>query len=110
MRQLALDLLDAALDEALLLARCVVLGVLFQVAVRTRLGDRRDDGRAFHRLESLQLGAQAFCALDGHRVFFHCHILARPGSAVQFAQCIYVQFVGLQQGQDRGLGTGDRRV
>jgi hypothetical protein len=32
--------LDAAFDEALLLARGVVLGVLLEVAVRARLGDR----------------------------------------------------------------------
>src|SRR3546814_6734198 len=37
MRQLSLELLDPALDEALLLARGVVHGVLLQVAVRTRL-------------------------------------------------------------------------
>ena len=38
--ELGLDLADAALDEALLLARGVVLGVLGEVAVRARLGDR----------------------------------------------------------------------
>ena len=46
-----LDLLDAAFDEALLLARGVVLGVLAQVAVRARLGDRLDDARALLGLE-----------------------------------------------------------
>src|SRR5687767_8605245 len=44
-REPLLDLLDAALDEALLLARGVVLGVLRKVAVRARLGDGADDGR-----------------------------------------------------------------
>ena len=41
--QLALDLLDAAFYEPLLLACRVILGVLFQVAVRPRLGNCRDD-------------------------------------------------------------------
>ena len=36
-RQLALDLADAPLDEALLLARGVVFGVLGQIAVRRAL-------------------------------------------------------------------------
>src|SRR5690606_28989096 len=38
-RELRLDVRDAALDEALLLARGVVLRVLLQVAVRARLRD-----------------------------------------------------------------------
>ena len=50
-----LDVLDAALDKALLLARRVVLGVLAQVAVRARLGDRLDDARAILGLEPPQL-------------------------------------------------------
>src|SRR3546814_13576660 len=65
MRQLALELLDAALDEALLLARGVVLGVFLQVAVRTRFGDRVDHRRALDRLEFVQLRAQALRALGG---------------------------------------------
>ena len=48
-------LFDAALDEALLLARRVVLGVLAQVAVRPCLGDRLDDARAIDRLEPAQV-------------------------------------------------------
>ena len=44
-RQPRLDLHDAALDEALLLARGVILGVLRQIAVAARLGDRLDDAR-----------------------------------------------------------------
>ena len=61
--ELRLDLLDAALDEALLLACGVVFGVLAQIAVRARLGDRLDDARALLGLEPLQLGAQPFRAL-----------------------------------------------
>ena len=44
-RQLRLDLADAAFDEALLLARRVIFGVLREVAVAARLGDRLDDPR-----------------------------------------------------------------
>ena len=54
-RQLVLELVDAALAEALLLARRVVLGVLAQVAVGARLGDRLDDARPLHLLEPLEL-------------------------------------------------------
>src|SRR5690606_17072102 len=45
-RQERLELLDAALVEALLLLGGVVLGVFAEVAMRPRLGDRRDDRRA----------------------------------------------------------------
>ena len=38
---LRLELVDAALDESLLLARRVIFGVLRQIAVRARLGDGR---------------------------------------------------------------------
>ena len=44
--ELGLDLGDAALDEALPLLGRVVVGVLGQVAVRARLGDRADHRRA----------------------------------------------------------------
>src|SRR3546814_15275317 len=70
MRQLSLELLDPAFDEALLLARGVVLGVLLQVAVRTRLGDRVDHRRALDRLAFVQLRAQALRALGGQ---WCCH-------------------------------------
>jgi hypothetical protein len=55
---IALKLLDAALDEALLFARGVVFGVLGQVAMLARLGDGADDGRTVHRLQLLQFGIQ----------------------------------------------------
>src|SRR5690606_26552667 len=64
-REFALELLDAALDEALLLARGVVLGVLLEVAVRARLGDRLDHRRPLVRLEVVEFGAQALRALGG---------------------------------------------
>jgi hypothetical protein len=53
--QLALDFLDAPLDEALLLAGGMVLGVLGQVAVGARLGNRRHDARTVDGLQPLQL-------------------------------------------------------
>ena len=58
-RQLAFQLLDAALDEALLLARGVVLGVFLQVAVRAGFGDRGDHLRALDRLQFVEFRAQA---------------------------------------------------
>ena len=48
-RELVLDVLDAALDERLLVARRVVLGVLAEVAVLARDRDRLDDRRALRR-------------------------------------------------------------
>src|SRR5690606_21905332 len=64
-RQRRLQLIDAALDETLLLAGGVVLGVLLEVAVRARLGDRLHDARALDRLQPIELFAQAFDAALG---------------------------------------------
>ena len=47
--ELALDFGDAPFDEALPLLGRVVIGVLGEVAVRARLGDRLDDGRPLDR-------------------------------------------------------------
>ena len=69
--QRGLEFLDAALDEALLLARGVVLGVFLQVAVRARLGDGLDDARALLALEAFQFLAQALGALLGHGSTIH---------------------------------------
>src|SRR5690606_21416093 len=57
-----LELLDPAFDETLLLACRVVLGVLLQVAVRTRLRDRGDHGGAPAGLEVFEFGSQALRA------------------------------------------------
>src|SRR5579885_2390338 len=54
MRQAGFQFLDAAFQEALLLARGVVFGVLAQIAVCARLRDRRDDARAFHGFQPFQ--------------------------------------------------------
>src|SRR5690606_28847950 len=76
MRERPFEFLDAALDEALLLAGGVVFGVLLQVTVRPRFGDRIDDGRTLDRLELLQLFAQTLGAAYGHRDSTHaCNVL-----------------------------------
>src|SRR6267143_593735 len=56
--ELRLDVADARLDEALALARRVVLGVLGQVAVRARIGDRLGHRRPLDAPQPLQLFAQ----------------------------------------------------
>ena len=71
LRELALDLGDAALDEALALLRRVVVGVLRQVAVRARLGDRLDDRGPLDGLQPVQLGLEALGTFDGHRNLAH---------------------------------------
>ena len=67
----ALDVLDAPLDKALLLAGGVILGVFFQIAVGARLGDGLDDARTLDPLEPLQLLAQFLGAPGGQRDFGH---------------------------------------
>ena len=52
-RQSMLDVVDAALDEALLLTGGVILGILGQIAVGARLGDRLDDVRPRFALQLL---------------------------------------------------------
>jgi hypothetical protein len=69
--QLAFQVGNAAFDEALLFLGGVVFGVLRQVALRTRLGDRLDHGGPLHGFQMLQLGAQFFCAHDGEGEFVH---------------------------------------
>src|SRR5262245_42818623 len=64
---LALELGDAPLDERLLLARRVVLGVLGEVAVGPGLGDRLGDGVAIDALQAVELVAQALVPRARHR-------------------------------------------
>src|SRR6185369_232263 len=66
-RELALDLGDATFDEALLVLGGLVLGVLRDVAVRARLGDRLDRGVALDRLQAVELFAQLLGAASGER-------------------------------------------
>src|SRR5690606_22856149 len=91
-RQLRLELLDPALDEALLFAGGVVLGVLLEIAVGARLGDRLDYRGALVRLEVVEFGAQSLRALRGQwclhvlPVGFQvpaagCPVVARPSPA-----------------------------
>jgi len=70
---LALQIVDAPLDERLLLARGVILGVLRQIAVRARLGDRLDDGGPLHALEAVELVPQPLEARARHRRALHRH-------------------------------------
>src|SRR5690606_34387349 len=65
-REFALELLDAALDETLLLARGMVFGVLLEVAVGARFRDRLDHRRPLVRRQVVEFGAQALRALGGH--------------------------------------------
>ncbi len=53
--ELALDVANPRLHEALLLFRSVVLGILFQIAMRACSSDRGCDLRAFLELQPLQL-------------------------------------------------------
>src|ERR1700686_1144253 len=69
--ELVLDILDAALDESLLFARGVILGVLGQVPVPAGLGDRLDDARPALRLQPLELGAQRRGAAPRHGSALH---------------------------------------
>ncbi len=65
------EFLDTALDKALALARGVVFGVFRQVAMRARLRDRLDHGRALDGFQVVQLGFQRdkTCFRDGN--LFH---------------------------------------
>src|SRR5690606_35930207 len=71
MAQLRFDLLNAALDKALLLAGCVILGIFLEITMGTSLGNRRDDARPLDLLQLLQLGAQAIGAGHGHGYLVH---------------------------------------
>src|SRR6266478_1976569 len=64
---LPLELGDPALDERLLLARRVILGVLGDVAVRPRFGDRLGDGVSVDALEAIELVAQTLVPRARHR-------------------------------------------
>src|SRR6056297_2147439 len=71
----ALDLLEATLDEGLLLLGGMILGILAEIAMLARLGDGADDGGALDRLEVLELLFQRFVTGGCHRYLFH---RARP--------------------------------
>jgi len=70
-RNLILKLEHAALDEALALARGVVLGILRDIAVLARLGDRADDRGTFDRLQLLELLFKPLEAFRRHGNLVH---------------------------------------
>src|SRR5437763_118777 len=61
-RELALDIANARLDEALPLLGGVVIGVLRDIAVRAGFRERTAHRRPLDRLQSLQLGFEALGA------------------------------------------------
>ena len=76
MRQLVLQLLNAPLGETLLLACRVILSVLFQITVLTRLGNGLRNPRTIYLFEPLELFAQGLLSLDSHRYPVHVTILS----------------------------------
>src|ERR1700722_3658764 len=62
---------DASLGETLLVTRGVIFGVLFKIAVRSRLRDSSDNARTFDAFQAFQFRAQALVALRCHRGTFH---------------------------------------
>ena len=77
--QLAFDLEDAALDEALLVLGGFVLGVLRQVALGTRLGNRLDHRVALLRLQLMQLFLEFFGTALGEGDGGHWGLLQMKG-------------------------------
>lgn len=75
MRQLEFEVFDAAFDKALLFACGVVLGVFLEVAMRTRFGNRFNDGRALDRLQFIQFGTQTLRAFGGNGCTAHASSL-----------------------------------
>src|SRR5690606_16402209 len=69
--ELGLDLGNAALDEALLLPRGVVLGVLLQITVFACFRDRLNDARPGLGFEPMQLSPQLLRTSDGQRNLGH---------------------------------------
>src|SRR6185295_9199087 len=69
--EFALEVRNAAFDEALTLLGSVVLGVLGQVSLSTRFLNRLDDFRTFHRFELVQFRAQHLGAYCGQRDLPH---------------------------------------
>src|SRR6266851_6206575 len=66
-----LNVVDAPFDEALLLARGVVFGVLAQIPMGARFCDRFDDVRTSFALELFQLRPQPLGAAKRHGSALH---------------------------------------
>ncbi|VUS75423.1 hypothetical protein SB6425_06297 [Klebsiella huaxiensis] len=58
--QLSFNILNTAFAETLLLAGCVVLSVLFQIAMFARIGNSSDDFRTTNGLQKIQFFAKFF--------------------------------------------------
>mgnify|MGYP006170206255 CR=1 FL=1 len=72
--KLVVELADAALDKALLLLGGVVFRVLGQVAMRTSLGNGRNDAGPLNGLQHLEFSLKGSVAFGGHRYAFHREI------------------------------------
>ena len=70
-RDQVLELVDAALIEALRFLGGMVLGVLGKVAMRARFGDRLDDARPLFLLAPAQLFLELAEPIGGHRDLVH---------------------------------------
>ena len=68
---LVLDLADPPLDEGLFLFRGVIFGVLTEIAVLPRGGDRRDDRRPLDVFQLLEFFQEHLVAPVGHRYSIH---------------------------------------
>ena len=102
-RERRFELVDAALGETLLLARRVILGVLLQIAVRTRLGDRLDDARAFDALQPFQFSCAGAPRPSASSVLASCQF------PVEFLQAVdFVAVAEIERMQER-LGAADGR-
>ena len=96
----ALDLLDASLDEALLLARGMVFGVLAQISMARASAIALMMLGAILGLEPLELHAQPFSASRGDRCAFHATQLL-----VQILQAVDVHLVQMIE----RIASGARR-
>ncbi len=65
-RELAFDFLDAPFNKALLLPRCVVLGVLLEIAMLAGVGNGFNHFRALDRPQLLKLIPKAGFTINRH--------------------------------------------
>ena len=66
---------NSALDEGLFLARGVIFGVLRQIAMLARLGDRLNHGRPLVGLQMRQFRLDCVEPLWGEGNLFHCSVV-----------------------------------
>ena len=70
-RQLVLKLLDSPLGKTLLFPRCVILGILLEITVLSRLCNRRNDSGPVDFFKALQLFSEGRLTSDCHWNFIH---------------------------------------